>query len=213
MRACVQLRQDDVAGELWGMVGFQTNLRFPDQERIFRAIPGLQNARFARHGQMHRNAYVDPPEVLHANLRSRRRPDVFIAGQLSGVEGYVESMAAGIVAALNVAADLGVVTSPPDDPGALFETSPDAASPRPGAYVVPPGVTMIGGILRYVTDSRRRDRQPMNAAFGLLPGLVGRKRAKRERYAEYSRRAVDAMTAWARAVGADEVAASPLPRT
>ena len=211
--AAVQLRQDDVAGELWGMVGFQTNLRFPDQERIFRAIPGLENVRFARHGQMHRNAYVNPPEVLHASLRARRRPDVFIAGQLSGVEGYVESMAAGIIAALNVAADLGVVSAPPDAPGALFEASDAARASEDRAFIVPPGVTMIGGILRYVTDSRRRDRQPMNAAFGLLPPLTGGRRGKRERYAEYSRRAVEAMRDWARAVGADRLASASLSVT
>jgi methylenetetrahydrofolate--tRNA-(uracil-5-)-methyltransferase len=164
------------------MVGFQTNLRFPDQERVLRMIPGLQDARFARLGQMHRNAYVDPPAVLHPSLRSRRRDDVFIAGQLSGVEGYVESMAAGLVAALNVAADIGVL-------------------PRTGADLVPPEATMIGALLRYVTDSRRKDRQPMNAAFGLLPPLDTRVRGRRERYAAYSRRALESMATWAAATG------------
>jgi methylenetetrahydrofolate--tRNA-(uracil-5-)-methyltransferase len=195
--AIVQLRQDDIAGELWGMVGFQTNLRFPDQERIFRAIPGLAEARFARHGQMHRNAYVDPPEVILANMRTRRRSDLFVAGQLSGVEGYVESMAAGLVAALNVAADLGVVSQPADAPGGLFP----ATEAHEHAYVVPPGVTIIGALLRYVTDARRRDRQPMNVAFGLLPPLEGRKRGKRERYSAYSERALEAMRDWAERLG------------
>ena len=181
------------------MVGFQTNLRFPDQERIFRAIPGLGEARFARHGQMHRNAYVDPPEVLRANLRTRRRPDVFVAGQLSGVEGYVESMAAGLVAAVNVAADLGLVPVPADEPGSPF--LPGETDGRP--FVVPPGATMIGALLRYVTDSRRRDRQPMNAAFGLLPPLEGRRQGKRERYAAYSQRALASMGSWARSIGAE----------
>lgn len=196
--AVVQLRQDDIAAELWGMVGFQTNLRFPDQERIFRMIPGLEEARFARHGQMHRNAYVDPPATIHANMRSRTRPDVFIAGQLSGVEGYIESGAAGLIAALNVAADLGRLVPPPDEPGELFP----AHEPPPGSFVVPPGLTMTGALVRYVTDSRRKDRQPMNAAFGLLPTLAGRKKGKRERYAEYSSRAMDVMSRWARAVSA-----------
>lgn len=193
--AVVQLRQDDVAAELWGMVGFQTNLRFPDQERIFRMIPGLENAVFARHGQMHRNAYVDPPATLLPNLRTRTRSDVFIAGQLSGVEGYIESAAAGLVAALNVAADLGGLDAPPDRPGALHErVAADAA------FVVPPGETMIGGLLRYVMDPRRKDRQPMNAAFGLLPPLPERVKGKRERYAEYSARALASMESWAAAV-------------
>ena len=196
--AVVQLRQDDVAAELWGLVGFQTNLRFPDQERIFRMIPGLQEARFARHGQMHRNAYVDPPATLLPNLRTRARSDVFIAGQLSGVEGYIESAAAGLVAALNVAADLGMLAAPPDEPGELHE--PAAASAH--AFVVPPGMTMIGALLRYVMDPRRKDRQPMNVAFGLLPPLGGRKKGKRERYGDYSRRAMDAMHAWSKAVAA-----------
>lgn len=202
--AIVQLRQDDIAGELWGLVGFQTNLRFPDQERIFRAIPGLAKARFARYGQMHRNAYVDPPEVIRASMRMRRRPDLFVAGQLSGVEGYVESMAAGLVAAVNVAADLGVVSPPADAPGELFA----AAEVEEHACAVPPGVTMIGALLRYVTDARRRDRQPMNAAFGLLPPLEGRKRGKRERYAAYSARALEAMREWAELVGPNVARAS-----
>ena len=199
--AVVQLRQDDVAAELWGLVGFQTNLRFPDQERIFRMIPGLQDARFARHGQMHRNAYVDPPATLLPNLRTRARSDVFIAGQLSGVEGYIESGAAGLIAAVNVAADLGAFEPPADEPGELHESP---ATPG-GAFVVPPGVTMIGGLLRYVMDPRRKDRQPMNAAFGLLPPLGGRRKGKRERYGDYSRRAMASMEAWARAVRAPSV--------
>jgi len=194
--AVVQLRQDDVAAELWGLVGFQTNLRFPDQERIFRTIPGLQDARFARHGQMHRNAYVDPPATLLPNLRTRARPDVFIAGQLCGVEGYIESAAAGLVAAINVAADLGVVTPPPDDPGELHPPR----EPEAHAFAVPPGTTIIGALLRYVMDPRRKDRQPMNVAFGLMPPLHGRKKGKRERYADYSQRAMDAMQSWAAAV-------------
>jgi methylenetetrahydrofolate--tRNA-(uracil-5-)-methyltransferase len=194
--AVVQLRQDDVAAELWGLVGFQTNLRFPDQDRIFRMIPGLQDAQFARHGQMHRNAYVDPPATLLPNLRTRTRPDVFIAGQLCGVEGYIESAAAGLVAALNVAADLGRLQPPPDEPGELHPAR-DASE---HAFVVPPGTTIIGALLRYVMDERRKDRQPMNVAFGLVPPLGGRKKGKRERYADYSARAMDAMQRWAAAV-------------
>lgn len=194
--AVVQLRQDDVAAELWGLVGFQTNLRFPDQERIIRMVPGLQHADFARHGQMHRNAYVDPPATLWPSLRTRARSSVFIAGQLCGVEGYIESAAAGLVAALNVAADLGAVAPPPDAPGELHAT-PERTG---GAFVVPPGETMIGALLRYVMDPRRKDRQPMNAAFGLVPPLGGRKKGRKDRYAEYARRGLDAMKIWARAV-------------
>jgi methylenetetrahydrofolate--tRNA-(uracil-5-)-methyltransferase len=196
--AAVQLRQDDVAAAHWGMVGFQTNLRFPDQERILRMIPGLERARFARLGQMHRNAYVDPPAVLHANGRTRSRRDVLIAGQLYGVEGYVESIATGLVAALNVAADLGLLSPPPDDPG--WEAFANDEPHGDGAYVVPPGATMLGALLRYVTHPRRKDRQPMNAAFGLVPPLRGRKLGRRQRYAAYSRRALEAMAPWAAAV-------------
>lgn len=198
--AVVQLRQDDAAAELFGMVGFQTNLRFPEQERIFRKIPGLERARFARHGQMHRNTYVDPPRCLVASGRSRARPDVFIAGQLCGVEGYVESVASGLVASLNVAADLGVLDPPGDDPGGLAGRPEDHPDDR--AFIVPPGTTMIGALLRYVTDPRRRDRQPMNAAFGLVPPVEasGRKLRRRERNQARSERALTAMGAWSRAV-------------
>ncbi len=193
--AVVQLRQDDVAAEHWGMVGFQTNLRFPDQERILRMIPGLTEARFERMGQMHRNAYVDPPATISANLRSKADPRVFIAGQLSGVEGYIESAAAGLMAALNVAADLGVLDPPPDEGLAA-----GPAMPTGHPFVVPPAVTMNGALLRYVTDDRRKDRQPMNAAFGLVPPLDQRIRGRRERYAAHAERAMAAMTRWAAAV-------------
>ncbi|MEM7245217.1 MAG: methylenetetrahydrofolate--tRNA-(uracil(54)-C(5))-methyltransferase (FADH(2)-oxidizing) TrmFO [Acidobacteriota bacterium] len=185
--AVVQLRQDDVAAEHYGMVGFQTNLRFPEQERIFRTIPGLEKAVFARLGQMHRNAYVDPPAVLHASGRTRKRRDLFIAGQLCGVEGYVESVASGLLAAWNIAIDLGVV--------------PESARPSSGEDLVPPEITMIGALQRYVTNADRHDRQPMNAAFGLMPTLPptpdGKKRKRRQRNEAQSERALTAMTEWA----------------
>jgi methylenetetrahydrofolate--tRNA-(uracil-5-)-methyltransferase len=196
--AVVQLRQDDAAASLWGMVGFQTNLRFGEQERIFRSIPGLEGARFARHGQMHRNAYVDPPEVLLASGRARKRPNLFIAGQLCGVEGYVESVASGLVAALNVAADLGVLDPPPDEPtpGVTHAGPPDDGR----AFIVPPGLSMIGALLRYVTDPARRDRQPMNAAFGLFPPLPGKKVPRRYRGEKHAARAMEVFRPWAAAV-------------
>lgn len=196
--AVVQLRQDDLAAEHYGMVGFQTNLRFPDQDRIFRMIPGLQEARFARHGQMHRNAYVDPPEVILPSTRARKRPDVFIAGQLSGVEGYVESVATGLLAALNVAADLGVLSPPPDEPG--WEAFEGVDAPPGHAFVVPPGTTVLGALVRHVTHPRRKDRQPMNAAWGLVPPQPGRKLPRRARQAAHARRALAAMAEWAAAV-------------
>jgi methylenetetrahydrofolate--tRNA-(uracil-5-)-methyltransferase len=209
--AVLQLRQDDVAGELWGMVGFQTNLRFPEQKRIFRLIPGLENARFERLGQMHRNAYVDPPAVLWPNCRARVLPDLFLAGQLSGVEGYVESVATGLVAALNVAADLGVVDPPADQPG----SAPVAghAFDRERAFIVPPGDSMLGALLRYVMHPARKDRQPMNAAFGLMPPLPpvpeGEKKRKRpERNRMQSERALAAIGPWADAIGAPALVAA-----
>jgi len=206
--AVLQLRQDDAAAELWGMVGFQTNLRFPEQKRIFRLIPGLEHARFERLGQMHRNAYVDPPAVLWPNCRVRTRDGLFIAGQLSGVEGYVESVATGLVAALNVAADLGELAPPADDPGPA--PTEGHAVDEDHAFVVPPGGSMLGALMRYVMHPARKDRQPMNAAFGLMPPLPppaegDKKRKRPERNRLQSERALAAMSPWAEAVGGESL--------
>jgi methylenetetrahydrofolate--tRNA-(uracil-5-)-methyltransferase len=143
--AVVQLRRENAAGTMYNLVGFQTRLRRAEQERVFRLIPGLERATFLRFGSIHRNTFLDGPKVLLPTLQTRVRPDLFVAGQLTGVEGYVESIAAGLVAGLN-AARL-------------------AQGRQPVSF---PEETMVGGLLAYVT-SPSDDFQPMNANFGLLP--------------------------------------------
>ena len=145
--AVVQLRPDDAASDLFNLVGFQTNLRWPEQRRIFRSLPGLATAEFARLGVMHRNTYVNSPALLLATHRLRTTPRTYLAGQLVGVEGYLESAMSGVVAALNV-----------------------AAAAAGAEEVVFPADTAIGSLVRYVTTARR-DFAPMNATWGLFPPL------------------------------------------
>jgi len=172
----VQLRQENRSGTLYSLVGFQTQLRRPEQERVFRMIPGLEQAEFARYGQVHRNTFLNAPAILNPTLQLRTRPDLLLAGQLIGVEGYTESTAAGLVAGLNA-----VRLARGDEP------------------VVPPETTMIGALLRYVGDPWLESFQPMNANFGLLPHLpVKGKQARKEAYAA---RALEAMRNWAATVG------------
>jgi methylenetetrahydrofolate--tRNA-(uracil-5-)-methyltransferase len=145
--AVVQLRPDDAASDLYNLVGFQTNLRWPEQRRLFRSLPGLANAEFARLGVMHRNTYVNSPALLLPTHRLRSTPRTYLAGQLVGVEGYLESAMSGLVAALNV------------------------ASAQSGAEaVIFPDDTAIGSLVRYVTTPQR-DFAPMNATWGLFPRL------------------------------------------
>ncbi len=144
--ALVQLRQDNLAGTLYNMVGFQTNLRYGEQKRVFRMIPGLEAAEFARHGQMHRNTYIAAPRLLRPSLQYRERDDLFFAGQIMGVEGYMGNVATGLLAGVN-AARLAAGNSP-------WELPPD---------------TMIGALCHYATHADIRDFQPMKANFGLLP--------------------------------------------
>ncbi|UCG86818.1 MAG: methylenetetrahydrofolate--tRNA-(uracil(54)-C(5))-methyltransferase (FADH(2)-oxidizing) TrmFO [Gemmatimonadota bacterium] len=168
--AVVQLRQEDLAGQMWNMVGFQTRLKIPEQKRVFRTIPGLQHAEFLRYGSVHRNTYLNSPAALTAHLSAKDDPLLLFAGQLVGVEGYTESLATGLLAGVNLARMLDG-----DDP------------------LVPPGETMLGALLRYVHAADPERFQPMNANFGLLPPLdppVRNKRLKREALAE---RAIAAM--------------------
>jgi methylenetetrahydrofolate--tRNA-(uracil-5-)-methyltransferase len=146
--AVVQLRQDNLAGTLFNMVGFQTNLTYPEQRRVFRQIPGLQRAEFARYGQMHRNTFIASPELLLPTLQFRRRPDLFFAGQIVGVEGYLGNIATGALAGINAARFVEG-----DDPMTL------------------PPTTMLGALCHYVTHADLKDFQPMKANFGLLPPL------------------------------------------
>jgi methylenetetrahydrofolate--tRNA-(uracil-5-)-methyltransferase len=147
--ACVQLRQDDAAGTLFNMVGFQTKMTYPEQRRVFRLIPGLGRAEFVRLGSLHRNTYVNAPELLMPSLQVRRQKTLLLAGQIVGVEGYVESAATGILAGLNLARLV-----------------------RGAALLVPPATTAFGTLLAYVTQPARKEFQPMNANYGLFPPLA-----------------------------------------
>jgi len=171
--AVVQLRMEDRAGQMWNLVGFQTRLRYPEQQRVFRMIPGLENAEFLRFGSIHRNSYLNAPAALLPHLALRDDPRVLFAGQLTGVEGYTESTATGLLAGINLARLLAG-----DEP------------------VLPPTTTMLGALYRYMREADPRHFQPMNANFGLVDELGERvrdKRVKKERLAE---RALAAMTEW-----------------
>lgn len=164
--ANVQLRQDNLLGSLYNMVGFQTNLRHPEQKRVFRMIPGLENAEFVRLGQMHRNSYINAPALLKPTMQLRDDPNIFFAGQLSGVEGYTESAMSGLVAGLN-AARLVQGKEP----------------------VVFPPTTMIGALLNYITFEGHKDFHPMNINFGIFESIEGeRSEARKERIVKGARK-------------------------
>ncbi len=169
--AVLQLRQDNLAGTLYNLVGFQTNLTFSEQRRVFRMIPGLEDAEFARYGQMHRNTFIFSPAHLLPTLQSRRREDLFFAGQITGVEGYVGNIATGLLAGLNAARVL-----------------------RGEAPVTLPPTTMLGALCHYITRAAPADFQPMKANFGILPPLetkLGRgRRNRRQRQQAYVTRAL-----------------------
>ncbi len=170
--AVLQLRRENAAGTIWGLVGCQTRLRIGDQERIFRLVPALASAEFVRHGAMHRNFFLDFPRTLTPCQESRRQAGLFFAGQMTGVEGYVESMASGLLAARQVLARL--------------------AGQEPS---LPPAETLLGALMRFLAGQAPGGAQPMNAAFGLLPPLAGRlpgKSARKQAYAERSLAALDA---------------------
>ena len=170
--AVVQLRQDDRAGSLWGMVGFQTKMSYPEQRRVFRTIPGLEAAEFVRLGSLHRNTFIDSPRLLKPTLQFRDRADLFFAGQMVGVEGYLESAAAGLLAGLNAAR--------------YAQQTP---------LLVAPATTALGSLFTYVTSSERREFQPMNTNYGLFPPLSRRLRG-REKKAALAQRALHDLAAW-----------------
>jgi methylenetetrahydrofolate--tRNA-(uracil-5-)-methyltransferase len=165
--AVVQLRRDNAAGSLYNIVGFQTNIRWGDQERVLRLIPGLENAEFVRMGQMHRNTFINSPVLLNPTMQFKGRPDLYFAGQIVGVEGYVGNMATGLMAAINLARHL-------------------AGKPE---WVLPP-TTMLGALCHYVTHAEPEHFQPMKANFGIIPELPNGVRNKRDRYAAYVERAL-----------------------
>ena len=176
--AVVQLRQDDLAAEHYSMVGFQTQLRWPEQKRVFRTIPGLGGAEFVRLGQVHRNCYINAPTVLRETLQTRERPSLLFAGQISGVEGYTESAATGLLAGLN-AARLWTGEEP----------------------VTLPADTMLGALCRYVSHAESEGYQPTNAAFGLLPPAPGERGNKKERREVRAAAALASLDAWIAAAG------------
>jgi len=169
--AVVQLRQDNLAGTLYNMVGFQTNLTYTEQRRVFRMIPGLEHAEFTRYGQMHRNTFINSPAHLLPSLQFRGREDLFFAGQISGVEGYVGNIATGLLAGVNAAR--------------VLEGQPP--------LVLPP-TCMLGAMCRYISNASPADFQPMKANFSLLPGfgeIV--KGGRRERVEAYVERALEVL--------------------
>jgi methylenetetrahydrofolate--tRNA-(uracil-5-)-methyltransferase len=181
--AVVQLRQDNLAAEHYSMVGFQTQLRWPEQKRIFATIPGLRDAEFVRLGQVHRNCYINAPRVLLPTLQTRKRPTLLFAGQISGVEGYTESAATGLLAGMNAAR---------------------LATGRPPLTL--PEDTMLGALTRYIASADPSNYQPQNAAFGLLPEAPTKSRRKQDRRAARSTKAMASLTAWIEAEGLGTIA-------
>jgi len=171
--AVVQLRQDNAAGTLYNLVGFQTNLKYGEQARVFRLIPGLEKARFVRYGSMHRNTYLNAPALLEATLQFKGRPTLFFAGQVAGLEGYAGNVAGGWLAGTNA-----------------------ARLARGQAPVTLPPATMMGALVHYITHAAPESFQPMKANFGILPPLEGRIRGKRARGAARAQRALAQLEEW-----------------
>ena len=178
--AVVQLRQDDLAADHYSLVGFQTQLRWGEQRRVLQMIPGLERGEFVRYGMIHRNTYVNAPAVLLDTWQTRARPDLLFAGQISGVEGYVESAASGLMAGINAAA--------------LAQGLPAAAPPR---------TTAMGALAYYVSHAAAADYQPTNMTFGLIPSPDRRPRSRRERRRKLAERALDDLAGWRGAAAAE----------
>ncbi|WP_230137772.1 FADH(2)-oxidizing methylenetetrahydrofolate--tRNA-(uracil(54)-C(5))-methyltransferase TrmFO, partial [Peribacillus frigoritolerans] len=166
--AVVQLRQDDAAGTLYNIVGFQTHLKWGPQKEVLQLIPGLENAEIVRYGVMHRNTFINSPNVLKPTYQFKNRDDLFFAGQMTGVEGYVESAASGLVAGINAARIV------------------EGLEP-----IIFPAETTMGSMARYITSTNGKSFQPMNANFGLLPDLEVRIKSKKERNETHAKRALD----------------------
>lgn len=164
--AIVQLRQDDTKDTLYNMVGFQTNLKFGEQKRVFSLIPGLKNAEFVKYGVMHRNTYINSPELLEPTYQLKNRSNLFFAGQITGVEGYVESIASGLLAGINSVKQF-----------------------KKEEKIIFPDTTMIGALTKYITTPRKHFA-PMNANFGILPELEEKIKDKKVRYEELAKRAL-----------------------
>ncbi len=171
--AIAQLRMEDRAGRMWNMVGFQTRLRIPEQQRVFRLVPGLENAEFLRYGSIHRNSYVNSPASLTPHLALRDDPMTLFAGQLTGVEGYTESTATGLLAGVNLSR--------------LLHGEPP---------VLPPPTTMLGALYRYLREADPKHFQPMNANFGLVDDLPSRVKDKRLKREQIAARALGELARW-----------------
>ncbi|MDP4169553.1 MAG: FAD-dependent oxidoreductase, partial [Bacillota bacterium] len=161
-------RQDDAAGTLFNIVGFQTHLKWGAQKEVLQLIPGLENAEIVRYGVMHRNTFINSPKVLKATYQFRNREDLFFAGQMTGVEGYVESAASGLIAGIN-AARL-------------------ASGEEPVEF---PAETALGSMAKYITTANAKNFQPMNANFGLFPDLEVKIKGKQERNLQHANRAIE----------------------
>lgn len=168
--ACVQLRRENDKGTMFNLVGFQTNLKFGEQKRVFSMIPGLENAEFVRYGVMHRNSFLNSPKLLNADFSLRANENIFFAGQITGVEGYMESASSGIMAGINA-----VRRAKGEKPLVLSE------------------LTMIGSLAGYISDESVENFQPMGANFGILPGIEPKIRDKRERYMALANRALESL--------------------
>ncbi len=166
--ACVQLRRENSKGTMFNLVGFQTNLKFGEQKRVFSMIPGLENAEFVRYGVMHRNSFLNSPKLLNADFSLRNNPNIFFAGQITGVEGYMESAASGIMAGINAIRRV-----------------------RGEESLVLSEYNMIGALSQYISDESVTNFQPMGANFGILPPIEPKIKDKRERYAALANRALE----------------------
>lgn len=171
--AVVQLRKENKEGSAFNMVGFQTKMTYPEQKRVFKMIPGLENAEFFRFGSIHRNTFINSPELLSGDLSLKSRPEIYFAGQLIGVEGYTESCATGLLAS-------------------LFAVSKLNGKPA----TLPPRETALGALMSHVTESKGGKFQPMNINFGLFGGEVARIRKKQERNLAFIHRALEQQQGW-----------------
>ena len=168
--AVVQLRAENAGGTMYNIVGFQTNLKFGEQKRVFSMIPGLENAEFLRYGVMHRNTFINSPKLLTEHFNMRTRPELYFAGQMTGVEGYIESAASGILAGRNMAR---TVQGKP--------------------HVSLPAETMLCDLSKYISDETVTDFQPMGSNMGILPPLEKRIKGKQERYEALAQRGLAAL--------------------
>ena len=189
--ALVQLRQDNSEGNLFNMVGFQTNLKFGEQQRVFSKIPGLENANFAKYGVMHRNTYINSTKLLEPTYRFKKNPNIYFAGQITGVEGYVESISSGLVAALNAVQQYKTIEKLQTSGKLEIEenTKEKGIKKQLENLIIFPETTMIGALAHYIS-SPNENFQPMNANFGILPQLPEKIKDKKEKYTKLADKAL-----------------------